>query len=142
MKIFKFLTNSNYNSLSKIEILDRKRGVLFAPHLPLKWGAWGAHIECPSIWGAYLIWNNIKQNWIYYKNFIGCHYNVSTEITSIWGDWGVWGVYMKSPHFEVVLQRILYQFTNEFYSNWIPRKVTHTQYLLSLGGTGKIGRMN
>ena len=31
------------------------RVLLFAPHLPLKWGAWGANIKCPSIWGAYLI---------------------------------------------------------------------------------------
>ena len=31
-----------------------------------------------------------------------CHYNVSTEITSKWGDWGVWGGYMKSTHFEVI----------------------------------------
>ena len=39
-----------------------------------------------------------------------CHYNVSTEITSKWGDWGVWGVkggYMKSPHFDVIWQEIM-----------------------------------
>ena len=35
--------------------MDRSRVLLFAPHLPLKWGAWGANIKCPSIWGAYLI---------------------------------------------------------------------------------------
>ena len=75
-------------------------------------------------------------------NNTGRHYNVSKEITPKWGVWGDWGVYMKSPHFGVFLQRMLYQFTNEFYGNWIPRKVTHPQYLLSLGGAGKIGRMN
>ena len=36
------------------------------------------------------------------------HYNVSKEITPKWGVWGDWGVYMKSPHFGVFLQRILY----------------------------------
>ena len=39
-----------------------------------------------------------------------CHYNVSIEITSKWGDWGVWGVlggYMKSPPFDVIWQEIM-----------------------------------
>ena len=56
-KIFKNLywSSKTQASLSKLGKLDRSRVLLFAPHLPLKWGAWGANIKCPSIWGAYLI---------------------------------------------------------------------------------------
>ena len=57
MKIFQNLywSSKTQASLSKLGKLDGSRVLLFAPHLPLKWGAWGANIKCPSIWGAYLI---------------------------------------------------------------------------------------